>query len=81
METLNAIATSLGLNAGSPEREEFFDAARRPNTLPADVQHMAGRRLIPALLRTIDNAQLDDAALTKLIDEMEWRVEETADAQ
>lgn len=42
-----------------------------PTEFPADVRHLAKRRLIPALLRTIDNNNLDDAAIQRLITDIE----------
>jgi transcriptional regulator with XRE-family HTH domain len=79
-EKLGEIADSLGLAEGSPERRDLFDAACRPGALPADVSHMAGRRLVPALLRTIDNLQLDDDAISRLIEDMERRSARGEDA-
>jgi transcriptional regulator with XRE-family HTH domain len=70
---LREIAETLGLTERTAEWGQFFDAARAKDELPADVSHMAGRRLVPALLRTIDNRQLDDKEIAKLIDEIEKR--------
>lgn len=70
-DKLRGIADALGLIDGSEERERFFDAARRPGTLPADVRHMADRRMVAPLLRKVDNLQLDDTAIARLINQME----------
>src|SRR2546422_42370 len=70
-EKLREIAEALGLVEGSPGWEQFFNAARRPDGLPPDVSHLAGRKLVPALLRTIDNRQLSDEDIAQLIAEIE----------
>lgn len=74
-DKLREIADALGLVEGSEECRHLYDAARRPGGLPADLRHMADRRMVPALLRTIDNLQLDDAAIARLIEEMGCRPE------
>lgn len=61
----------LGLSEGSTEWTELFDAARRPGSLPADVQSAANRKLVSALLRTIENCQLSDKQIASLIHEIE----------
>src|SRR2546423_553903 len=70
---LREIAEALGLVEGSADWSRFFDAARGEEVLPADVRHLANRPLIPALLRTIDNRQLGDEEIARLIDEIEGR--------
>ncbi len=70
---LREIAISLGLEEGSAEWISLFDKASRRDALPADIRHMAGRKMIPVLLRTIENRQLDDEAITSLIAEIESR--------
>jgi len=72
-EYLEPVAEALGLAQGSKEWEKFFDMARKAEELPADVQRVARRRFIPALLRTIDNVQLSDDDIKKLIDEIQGR--------
>lgn len=72
-DRLREIAEALGLAEGSGDWNLLFDAARREGELPADVRHVASRRLIPALLRTIDNQQLDDDQLARLIADLEGR--------
>jgi transcriptional regulator with XRE-family HTH domain len=74
-EKLREIAVTLGLTEGSPDWARFFDAAREGGDLPPDIRHMAGRKLVPALLRTIDNRQLSDEEITQLIAEIEERQE------
>ena len=70
---LREIAEALGLVEGSDDWNEFFDSARREGELPADVCHVAGRELVPALLRTIDNRQLSDEEIARLIDDINSR--------
>ncbi len=79
VEKLREIAVALGLEEGSPEWADLFDAATRRDALPADIRHMAGRKMIPVLLRTIDNRQLDDASIGALIAEIEARPAEPDD--
>lgn len=67
---LGEIADALGLAEGTSDREAFFDAARREGDLPADVRHVVDRKLVPVLLRTIDNSNLSDEQITGLIDEI-----------
>src|SRR5438874_1593112 len=67
---LREIADALGLVNDSAEKERFFDAARRPGSLPADVRHMADRRMVAPLLRTVDHLHLDDTAIARLIDQI-----------
>jgi transcriptional regulator with XRE-family HTH domain len=72
-EKLREIAEALGLAGDSEEWRRLFDAGRRHGDLPADIRHMADRRLVPALLRTIDNLQLGDDEISRLITEIEAR--------
>lgn len=69
LERLREIAEALGLAERSPDWERFFDAARGGEELPPDVRHLAGRKLVPALLRTIDNRQMSDEDIARLIAE------------
>ena len=66
-ERLRALAEALGLVEGSADWSTFFDAAAQQGELPADIRHMANRRLVPALLRTIDDRQLSEQDLDRLI--------------
>ena len=70
-EKLREIAQALGLAEDSDEWRRLFDAARRRGDLPADIRHMADRKLVPALLRTIDNLQLGDDEISRLITDIE----------
>lgn len=70
---LREMAEALGLVEGADDWNAFFDAARRDGELPADVRHVANRELVPALLRTIDNRQLDDAEIGRLINDIHER--------
>ena len=68
---LEEMAETLGLSRDSDGWDGFFDAARRERGgLPADVRHMADRRLVPTLLRTIDNKQLTEEQVADLIDDI-----------
>jgi len=70
---LEPTAVALGLEKGSPDWEKFFELARKGDELPADVQKIAGRRLMPALLRTVDNVQLSDEDIRSLIEDIQGR--------
>lgn len=70
---LREIAMALGLSEESPEWSALFDAARRSGDLPADVRRAADRKLVPALLRTIENCQLTDEQIAALIGEIQTR--------
>jgi transcriptional regulator with XRE-family HTH domain len=69
-DKLREIAETLGLAEDSDEWRRLFDAARRQGDLPADIRHMADRNLVPALLRTIDNLQLGDDEISRLISDI-----------
>jgi len=64
-------AEILDIEKGSNEWNQFFDVGSQTNQLPADVQHIAKRGFLPALLRTIDNAQLPDEKIQQLIEEIQ----------
>jgi transcriptional regulator with XRE-family HTH domain len=72
-ERLREIAESLGLAEGSPDWDRFFDAASGGEELPPDIRHLASRKLVPALLRTIDNRQMSDEEIAQLIAEIKER--------
>lgn len=72
-EYLEPVAEALGLEQTSPEWNKFFELARSENELPADVEKVARRRFVPALLRTIDNVQLSDDDIKQLIDDIQGR--------
>lgn len=72
-DKLKEIAESLGLTEGSEEWAQFHDFAEQAaasGELPADVRHMAQRPLVPALLRTVENRQLTEEQMEKLIAEI-----------
>ncbi len=77
---LQEIADALGLVENSANWQRFFDAAARDGELPADLRHVTRRRLVPALLRTIDNRQLGDDEIRELIREIERRHGTDSDA-
>lgn len=79
-EKLREIADAVGLAEGSAEWAQFFDAARKADELPADVRHVARRKLVPVLLRTIENRQLSDREIAGLIAEIEKRHGGSTDA-
>ncbi len=68
---LEEIAEALGLAEDSENWRRLFDAARRQGDQPADIRHMADRKLVPALLRTIDDLQLGDEDIARLITDIE----------
>ncbi|MBA3315144.1 MAG: helix-turn-helix transcriptional regulator [Planctomycetaceae bacterium] len=70
-EKVRGIADALGLVEGSDEWGEFFDAARGPGQLPADLTEFADRELVPVLLRTVKNRDLTDDEIRRLIDEFQ----------
>lgn len=76
-EKLETTAEVLGLEKGTKQWNQFFDLGRQAGKLPADVQQMAARGFIPALLRTIDNVQLSDADVRRLIREIQGTNEQT----
>jgi transcriptional regulator with XRE-family HTH domain len=79
-DKLREIAETLGLAQDSDEWRHLFDAARHQGDLPADIRHMADRKLVPALLRTIDNIQLSDDDISRLITDIEARPRKTEHA-
>ena len=72
-DKLREITQALGLAEDSEECQRLFDAARRHGDLPADIRHMADRNLVPALLRTIDDMQLGDDDISRLITDIKAR--------
>ncbi len=80
LEKLREIAETLGLAEDSEDWRRLFDAARRHGDLPADIRHMADRKLVPALLRTIDDLQLGDDDISRLITDIEARPRTTEHA-
>ena len=67
-DKLEDAAEALAIHKGSDDWERFFDLAKKSDELPADVRRITKRRLIPVLLRTIDNKQLTDADIQRLVD-------------
>lgn len=74
-DKLFLVADVLGLENGTEEWNRLFDLSTQTTQLPADVEQIAGRGFIPALLRTIDNKQLTEADIKKLIEEIQGRNE------
>src|SRR5947208_1178376 len=50
-EKLREIADALGLREGTDNWDRLFNSATRTGSLPADIEHMASRKLVPVLLR------------------------------
>lgn len=69
-EKVELVAQVIGLEKGSSNRERFFDLAAQTGKLPIDVQEIAARGFVPALLRTIDNRNLSDDEVKRLIDDL-----------
>jgi transcriptional regulator with XRE-family HTH domain len=76
-EKLFLAAEVLGLESGTDEWDYLFDLSSQADQLPADVEQIANRGFIPALLRTIDNKQLTEADIEKLIKEIQNKDERT----
>lgn len=72
-EYMEPVAEALGLEKGTADWEKFFELACKSDELPADVQRVARRRFVPALLRTIDNVKLSDNDIKRLIGEIQER--------
>lgn len=70
-EKLTLAADAIGLEKGSEKWNAFFDLGRQAGELPADVQMVASRSFVPALLRTIDNRQLTDDEIKQLIEDIQ----------
>lgn len=70
-EKLPTIADALGLVKGTPEWDRFFDLGAKDGQLPVDVQGIANKGFVPALLRTIDNKQLSDKEIMELIKDIQ----------
>ena len=70
-------AEILGLEKGTPQWETFFDLAAQSENIPADVQSIAAKGFIPALLRTIDNYQLTDDDIQNFIKEIQGKDDRT----
>jgi len=61
------VADMLGLEPGTPDWDAFFIALRENGALPPDMTHLLDRPMIPVLLRTVDELQLSDGELRKLV--------------
>jgi len=72
-EYMEPVAEALGLEKDTADWEKFFELACKSDELPADVQRVARRRFVPALLRTIDNVKLSDDDIKRLIGEIRGR--------
>jgi transcriptional regulator with XRE-family HTH domain len=70
-EYLEPIAEALGLEKESAEWNRLFELSRKADELPADVEKIVRRKFVPALLRTIDNVQLTDDDIKRLIDDIQ----------
>lgn len=70
-EKLTLAADIIGLEKGSEKWNTFFDLGRQTGELPADVQMVASKSFVPALLRTIDNRQLTEDEIKQLIEDIQ----------
>jgi len=68
-EKLRHVAESLGLREGSEDWDAFFVAAKGYVGLPPDVEHMLERPMIPALLRTVNDAKLTEEELRIFVED------------
>jgi len=66
-------AEVLGLDKGTSDWNDFFDLCSTSGQIPADVQRIVNKGFIPALLRTIDNVQLNDKDIQDLIEEIQGK--------
>jgi transcriptional regulator with XRE-family HTH domain len=66
-EKLRRVADSLGLEEGSSKWDRFFIAAQRTGMLPPDVQHVLDRPGVALVLRTVDERQLNEEELRKVV--------------
>lgn len=69
-EMLRKVADALALTEGSRDWDTFFVAARSNRALPPDMEHLLERPMIPLLLRTVEELQLSEEDLRKLIDQL-----------
>src|SRR5688572_22291816 len=67
-EKLRAVASALALEEGSRNWDRFFLSARRPDSVPPDIERLLERPLHLALLRAVEERQLTDDELQKLVD-------------
>jgi len=68
MEKLRKVADALGIEEGSADWDAFFVAAQKNLALPPDVAHLAERKMVPVLLRTVDDLRLSEEQLSQLVD-------------
>lgn len=66
-EKLRKVADGLGLVEGSHDWDAYFISARQNSALPPDLEHMLDLPMIPVLLRTVDELQLSEDELRKLV--------------
>lgn len=80
-EKLRRVAVALGLEEGSQEWDSLFVGARRKGGLPPDVEHILDRPLIPLLLRTVDELQMSDGDLRRLVERLRKTHKKPKDAK
>lgn len=66
-EKLRRFAEELALEEGSRDWDTFFITAGRKGALPPNMEHLLERPMIPVLLRTVDELQLSEEELRKLV--------------
>lgn len=69
-DKLRRVADALHLSEGSQDRDGFLLAARRKGGLPVGFEAMLDRPMIPLLLRTVDELQLSDGDLRRLVERL-----------
>jgi transcriptional regulator with XRE-family HTH domain len=71
-ETLDKLATALGLEKGTSDYETFHDlAAEGRDEIPADIEKIVKENeLIPAMLRTVEYEQLSKEQLRGIIEDL-----------
>ena len=67
---LRRMADELALEEGGRDWDAFFIAAGRNSTLPPNMEHLLERPMIPLLLRTVDELQLSEDELRKLVEHL-----------
>jgi transcriptional regulator with XRE-family HTH domain len=69
-EKLRRVAEALELEEGSPDWNALILGARRKGTLPEDMERLLDRPMIPLLLRTVDELQLSEGDLRRLVERL-----------
>ncbi len=70
LDKLTKVAGALGILPKSSTWDEFFWRAKKEGELPADVKRICKSKVIPALLRTIDEQNLSDKELMDIVEQL-----------